>query len=134
LAGFLDTAPGAPLFLALGQVLADHEEKLKRLVATLPLTIAGVGIAWRVSRVVPSGFVEMGGAFDRAPKLGLEGPRREPKGDDELETVGPELLLGRSCVFDAALTLISGADRTAPPMGFFIIAFAAVAGIALQNR
>lgn len=137
LAGFLGTTPGPLVFLALGQILVDRDGRLQRLLATVPLTVVGIGIAWRMSRAVLSGFLEMGGRFARTPKFGVKGPRRawdDHRYDEPLDTVGPELLIGGWCVLGAGLSLVNGAYRMAPSVGFFAVAFVAVAGTALRQH
>jgi hypothetical protein len=137
LAGFVGTTPGPLAFLVLGQTLVDRGERLRRVLATLPLTLVGIGIAWRMSRAVLSGLAEMGGTFARTPKFGVEGPRRawdDRRYDPPLGTVTPELLLGCVCVFGAALALATGAFRMAPSVGFFAVAFATVAWVAVRER
>lgn len=137
LAGFLGTTLGPIVFLALGQYRVSREGQLRRLVATLPLTLVGIGIAWRMSRAVLSGIVEMGGTFERTPKFGIDGPRRawsDRRYDQPLERMAPELLAGGWCTLGTALALTYGVYRMAPSMGFFAVAFATVAGIAMQQR
>lgn len=137
LAGFLGTTPGPLAFLALGQLLTDREGHLERLLATLPLTLIGIGIASRMTRAILSGFVEMGGTFKRTPKFGIDGPRRawsDRRYDQPLESATPELLVGGWCALGTALALAGGAYRMAPSMGFFTIAFGLVAGIAMRRQ
>jgi cellulose synthase/poly-beta-1,6-N-acetylglucosamine synthase-like glycosyltransferase len=135
-AGFLGTTPGPIGFLVLGQVHTDRDGRLRRLVGVLPLTLVGVGIAWRMSRAVVSGFLEMGGAFARTPKFGVEGPRRawsDRRYDEPLATVLPELSLVGWCLLGVVLALSGGAARMAPSVGFFVAAFALVAWLAVTQ-
>jgi len=137
LAGFLGTTPGPLVFLALGQLLVERPGRLRRLVATVPLTIVGVGIAWRMTRAVVDGFIEMGGIFERTPKFGVQGPRRawrDGSYDRPLETTAPELLLGGWCATGTALAIVTGAFRMAPAVAFFSVAFATVAGLTVLHR
>jgi cellulose synthase/poly-beta-1,6-N-acetylglucosamine synthase-like glycosyltransferase len=136
LAGFFGTTPGPIAFLVLGQVLVDREGRLRRLAATLVLTLVGVGIAWRMTRAVLSGFVEMGGTFARTPKFGVDGPRRawsDRRYDEPLQSVLPEVLAGAWCVLGVAVALSAGAYRMAPSVGFFAVAFAWVAWVAVSQ-
>jgi cellulose synthase/poly-beta-1,6-N-acetylglucosamine synthase-like glycosyltransferase len=136
-AGFLGTTPGPVGFLALGQLLTDRPGRLRRLVAVPSLTLVGVGIAWRMSRAVVSGFLEMGGAFARTPKFGVEGPRRawsDRRYDEPLATVLPEVGLGGWCLLGVGLALANGVYRMAPSVGFFAGAFACVVAMALAER
>ena len=64
-AGSLGTTPGPLAFFALDQRLTDCPGRPKRMAAAVPLTVVGVGIAWRMSRAVLSGLVRRGGS--RAP-------------------------------------------------------------------
>jgi len=137
LAGVLGTTPGPLLFLALGQLLVDRPGRLERLLAAVPLTLVGVGIAWRMTRAVVAGFVEMGGIFERTPKFGVDGPRRawhDGSYDRPLETTAPELLVGGWCASGAAIAIATGAFRMALSVAFFALAFATVAGLAVLQR
>lgn len=137
LGGFLGTTPGPLGFLFLGQVLTDREGKIRRLLAVVPLTLVGVGIAWRMSRAVVSGFLEMGGTFARTPKFRIEGPRRSWRDRAYAEGFGsvlPETLLGLGCVVGAGAALANGAVRMAPSLAFFGLAFWTVVGLAIWQR
>lgn len=137
LAGFLGTTPGPIAFLILGQVVTDQSGRLRRLLATVPLTLVGIGISWRMSRAVVEGFIEMGGVFERTPKFGIEGPRRawsDWSYDQPLSSTVPEVLLGSWCLFGATFALATGSFRMAPSVAFFFIAFVAVAGGAILQR
>lgn len=137
LAGFLGTTPGPLLFLVLGQVLVDRPGRVQRLLATLPLTLIGIGIAWRMAKAVGAGFVELGGAFERTPKFGIEGPRRawhDRSYNQPLETTAPELLIGGWCVVGVVLALATGALRMGLSVAFFSFAFATVTGVAVHQR
>lgn len=136
-AGFLGTTPAPLSFLALGQVLTDRDGRGRRLLAVVPLTLVGVGIAWRMSKAVLAGFVEMGGSFARTPKFGIEGPRRSWRGqayDDVLGSVVPELLLGGGCLVGAGLAVAVGRYRMAPSLTFFALAFWSVVGLSYRQR
>lgn len=136
-AGFLGTTPGPLAFLAFGQVLSDRDGRLRRLLAVVPLTLVGVGIAARMSRAVVSGITEMGGRFDRTPKFRIEGPRRSWRDSDYatgLGTVVPEAALGVGCTLGAAAALATGSPRMAPSLAFFALAFWSVVGFALWQR
>jgi hypothetical protein len=86
---------------------------------------------------VVSGFLEMGGAFARTPKFGVEGPRRawsDRRYDEPLATVLPEVGLGGWCLLGVGLALANGVYRMAPSVGFFAGAFACVVAMALAER
>jgi cellulose synthase/poly-beta-1,6-N-acetylglucosamine synthase-like glycosyltransferase len=137
LAGFLGTTPGPVAFLLLGLVLVDRAHGPRRLLALLPLTLVGIGIAWRMTRATVSGFLEMGGRFDRTPKFGGTGPRRswgDQQYDQPLETVRSEVLVGGWCVLGTVVALGTASYRMAPSIGFFTIAYVAVAWIAVRER
>lgn len=133
LAGFLGATPGPLIFLALGQVYTDRPGRVRRLLSTVPLTLVGVGMAWRMSRAVIGGLVEGGGRFVRTPKFRIEGPRRSWRDrayDQPLESVAPELVLGIWCVLGVGLAIWVGAYRMVPSIGFFGACFGTVAAYA----
>lgn len=137
LAGFLGATPGPLLFLGLGQLLTDRQGWGKRVLATVPLTLIGVGIAWRMAKAVVVGFIEMGGVFARTPKFGIKGPRRawdDRRYDPPLETTIPEVLVAGWCVFGTVLALATGAVRMAPSLAFFSLAFGTVVGATVHQR
>lgn len=128
--GVLGTTPGPLAYLALGQTTVDRPGTVGRLLATVPLTLLGVGIAWRMTEAVLSGFVEMGGVFERTPKFGVEGPRRswdDVRYDRPLETTAPEVLLAGWCAVGAVLAVATGAPRMGPSVAVFALAFGTVA-------
>ena len=136
-AGFLGTTPGPFAFFALGQRLTDRPGRLERLAAIVPLTVVGVGIAWRMTRAVLSGLVRRGGRFARTPKFRIESRGRSWRGrayDRPLGTTAPELLFGGWCAAGAALAVASGAVRMAPSLSLFAASFWGVAAVAWRQR
>lgn len=132
LGGFLGATPGPLAFLAIGQRLTDRRGRLPRFLGVVPLTLVGVGIAWRMSRAVISGFVEMGGAFARTPKFGLVGPRRSWRDRayaDTLDSTALEAGTGAACWLGAAVALATGSLRMAPSLAFFGLAFWTVVAV-----
>jgi len=99
------------------------------LLAVVPLTLVGVGIAWRMSKAVLRGFVEMGGTLERTPKFGRDGPRRscsDATYDQPLASTLPEILFAAACVLVAGLAVVRGNPRMAPSLLFFGLSFATV--------
>ena len=136
-AGFLGTTPGPLAFFALGQRLIDRPGRPKRMAAVVPLTIVGVGIAWRMSRAVLSGLVRRGGRFARTPKFRVESRARSWRGrayDRPLGTTAPELFLGGWCAAGAVLAVASGAPKTVPSLSFFATSFWGVVAVAWRQR
>lgn len=136
-AGFLGTTPGPLAFLILGQRLTARPGTGKRLLAVVPLTVVGVGMAWRMSKAVVSGLVRPGGAFERTPKFRIEGERRTWRGleyDRPLGTTGPELLFGGWCALGAVLAVHAGAFRMAPSLAFFAASFWGLVAVARSQR
>lgn len=136
LAGFLGTTPGPLAFLLLGQLQAKRQRIGRRLLAVIPLTLVGIGLAWRITRAVVSGFREMGGSFDRTPKFRLDGPRRSWRGQAYAGTLNtlPEFLLGLGCALGAGLAYVTGASRMAPSLLFFAASFWSVVGFSLWQQ
>lgn len=136
-AGFLGTTPGPLAFLFLGQRLTDRPGRLRRLLAVVPLTVVGVGIAWRMSRAVVSGLVRTGGAFERTPKFRIEGERETWRGrayDRPLGTTAPELLFGGWCAVGTVLAVQTGVFRMAPSLAFFATSFWGLVAVARYQR
>jgi len=137
-AGFLAITPGPIAFLALGQQLSERPGRLQRLfVGVVGLSLVGVGIAWRMSRAVVSGFVEMGGAFARTPKFGVTGPRRSWRDRayaDTLASTRPEILLGLGCAAGAVAAIALGDYRMAPSLAFFTLSFGTVVAYSWWQR
>lgn len=137
-AGFLTVTPGPIVFLALGQHLTDRPSCLRRLfVGVVGLSLAGVGIAWRMSRAVVSGFGEMGGAFARTPKFGVTGPRRSWRDRayaDTLASTRPEILLGSGSAAGAVAAVALGDYRMAPSLVFFALSFWTVVAYSWWQR
>lgn len=135
--GFLGTTPAPLAFLALGQVLTDRPGRLRRLLAVVPLTLVGIGIAWRMAQAVFSGIRGMGGSFARTPKFRIEGPRRswrEQAYARGLDSTRPEAVLGGFCLA-GSLTAVSLAEfRMAPSLAFFALSFWSVVAYALWQR
>jgi cellulose synthase/poly-beta-1,6-N-acetylglucosamine synthase-like glycosyltransferase len=125
--GFLMVTPGPVVFLALGQRFTGRAGRLRRLiVGVVGLSLVGVGIAWRMSRAVVSGFVEMGGAFARTPKFGVTGPRRSWRDRayaSGLSRTHAEALLGLCCAAGAVSAVALGAHRMAPSLALFALSF-----------
>lgn len=135
--GFLGATPGPLGFLALGQALTDRPGRGRRLLAVVPLTLVGVGIAHRMSRAVVEGAVEMGGQFERTPKFRIEGPRRSWRDSayaGGLSTVAPEAVLGAGCAIGAVAAVATGSPRMAPSLAFFALAFWSVVGFGCWQR
>lgn len=136
-AGFLGTTPGPLAFLFLGQRLTARPGRLRRLLAVVPLTVVGVGIAWRMSTAVVSGLVRTGGAFERTPKFRIEGDRRTWRGrayDRPLGTTAPELLFGGWCALGAVLAVHTAAFRMAPSLAFFATSFWGLVAVVRYQR
>lgn len=136
-AGALGTTPAPLAFLALGQVVTDRDGRGRRLLAVVPLTVVGIGIAWRMTRAVSSGILETGGTFERTPKFRIEGPRRSWREEayaSGLGTTYPERFLGGFCAVGAVGAVVTGAYRMAPSLTFFAFAFWAVVGYALWQQ
>lgn len=137
LAGFLGATPGPLAFLALGQRYTNRAGASRRLLAALPLSLVGVGIAWRMTRAVLAGVVEAGGQFARTPKFRLEGPRRAWRDrtyDRPLEHTVPEALLAGWCLLGAGVAISTGAPRMAGSLLFFAAAFGLVVSYARWQR
>ena len=136
-AGFLGATPGPLLFFATGQLFTGRPGRRARLAAVVPLSLVGVGVAWRMSRAVLAGLVRRGGRFVRTPKFRIEAAARSWRGrayDRPLGTTAPELCLGAWCAGGAGLAVASGLYRMAPSLSFFAASFWAVALLAHRQR
>jgi cellulose synthase/poly-beta-1,6-N-acetylglucosamine synthase-like glycosyltransferase len=131
--GFLGTTPGPLAFLLLGQRLTDRPGRLERVLAVVPLTLVGVGIAWRMTRAVASGLVEMGGSFARTPKFRSGGSRRswrESAYGMPLGSTLPETAIVGWCALGVVGAVLAGAYRMAPSRGFLAVYCAVFVGYA----
>lgn len=130
---FLGTTPGPVIFLLTGQQLTDRLGSARGFVAIVPLTLIGVGITWRMSKAVVSGFVEMGGVFVRTPKFRIDGPRhswRDRAYAGSLGSTTPEILVGIGCLAGAIVVVTIGTPRMALSLLFFGAAFWSVVAFA----
>lgn len=135
--GFLGTTPGPLAFLLIGQARTDRDGTVGRALAVVPLTLVGVGIAWRMTRAVVSGLVQTGGVFERTPKFRIEGRRRSWRDrayDSPLNDTRPGVILCGWCTLEAGVAVLAGAPRMAPSLGFFALSFAVVVGFAARQR
>jgi hypothetical protein len=136
-AGFLTATLGPLVFFTTGQWFTERPARGARLAAVVPLSVFGVGIAWRMARAVVAGLVRRGGRFARTPKFRIEAADRSWRGrayDRPLGTTVPELCLGAWCAGGAVLAVASGPYRMAPSLSFFAASFWVVAFVAHRQR